>query len=224
MTVAIVNYNTTELTDAAIRSVRKHTPGCQVIVFDNSDKTPFVPSVPDVEVLDNTKGQIVDFDEMLSRYPNRETGERNRSNFGSAKHCMSVDKLMNMLPDGFVLMDSDVLVTRDISELVSNAVVCGTVGIKEGVQLFLPYICWLNVPLLQYHHIRYFNGDKMWALSDIYPNNRYDTGAWLYEEVNTKNLVYKSVDIMDYIVHFGHGSWYGRDASEWLNAYKFLYE
>lgn len=224
MTIAIVHYNTPQLTDAAIRSVRKHTPGCQFVVFDNSDNSPFMSEDNDITIIDNTKGQIVDFGKMLSHYPKRETDKRNRSNFGSAKHCKSVDVLMDMLPDGFILMDSDVLVTRDISDLVCGASVCGKERVKEGVSLFLPYLCWLNVPLLRHYHIHYFNGEKMWALSDTYPNNRYDTGAWLYEEVNNKGLVYKRVDIMDYIVHFGHGSWRDRDASDWLNAYKFLYE
>lgn len=48
-TVVIVNYNTQSLTDCAIRSLNKHTPGCRVVVFDNSDRTPFENTFDNVE-------------------------------------------------------------------------------------------------------------------------------------------------------------------------------
>ena len=66
MDVAIVHYNTPELTEAAIRSVWKHTPGCRITVFDNSDKREFRYK-DDVAVIDNTRGQIIDFEMMLSK-------------------------------------------------------------------------------------------------------------------------------------------------------------
>ncbi len=221
--VAFVHYNTPELTSAAIMSLNKRTPGCIVTVFDNSDARPFVNTFSNVSVIDNTRGQIIDFDKMLDDYPDRQVDDRNKSNFGSAKHCKSVDMLMDMIPEGFVLMDSDVLVTKDIKGLVCRDVVCGMKHEKDGVTLFQPFLCWINVPLLKVHGIRYFNGEKMWALSDVFPNNRYDTGAWLYEEVINKGLKWLSVDIWQYIIHLGHGSWRGKNAEKWLNEHKDLY-
>ena len=41
--VAIVHFNTPELTRATILSLWKHTPDCHVTVFDNSDRRPFEP-------------------------------------------------------------------------------------------------------------------------------------------------------------------------------------
>ena len=83
--IAIVHYNTPELTRAAILSVRKHTPGCTFTVFDNSDKRPFEP-MDGVRVIDNTGGQVIDFDAMLARYPDkRDTANEH----GSAKHIAS---------------------------------------------------------------------------------------------------------------------------------------
>ena len=40
--VCIVNFNTQRFTDVAIMSLNKHTPGCEVFVFDNSDKEPYI--------------------------------------------------------------------------------------------------------------------------------------------------------------------------------------
>jgi len=223
--VAIVHYNTPELTDAAIRSLNKFTPGCRVTIFDNSNEKPFVNSYKNVSVIDNTKGQIIDFEEILSHYPDKELSERNKSDFGSAKHCKSVDILMDYIPDGFLLMDSDVLVTNDVRKLVRyDVAVSGMEHTKDGVTLFQPFLCWINVPMLRVNDIRYFNGDKMWALSRIFPNNRYDTGAWLFEEVRNKNLEWLAVDIWRFIIHFGHGSWRDKNGRAWLEEHKDLYE
>ena len=109
--IAIIHFNTPELTRATIESVRKHTPGCRFTVFDNSDKRPFVP-MSGVKVFDNTKGQIIDFDAMLARYPKRRSTMYYHA---SAKHIACVDYLFDVLTEGFVLLDSDVLVKADIS-------------------------------------------------------------------------------------------------------------
>ena len=44
--VAIVHYNTPELTEAAIRSLWKNTPDAAVTVFDNSDRRRFRAMAP----------------------------------------------------------------------------------------------------------------------------------------------------------------------------------
>ena len=221
--VAIVNYNTTELTSAAISSLNKVMPGCHVVVFDNSDKEPFENIFDNVDVIDNTKGKVINFNKMLSKYPDREIGDRNKSNFGSAKHCRSVDLLFGYLPDGFVLMDSDVLVTRSFAKIIdTNKAMSGTYGFKDGVALIHPFLCWINVPMLKANKIRYFNGDKMWALTNKSPNNRYDTGSWVYEEIVNKHLPWNQIDIWSYIIHLGHGSWRGSKSKEWLKQNEHL--
>ena len=70
ITVCIVHYNTQRLTECAIRSLWRHTPDARVVIFDNSDRAPFrVPcGFPQgqIEVLDNTRGQLIDFDAALA--------------------------------------------------------------------------------------------------------------------------------------------------------------
>ena len=233
LTAAIVHYNTPKLTRAAILSLWKHTPGCRVVVFDNSDKRPFagcrecydVRWNPLVTIIDNTKGQEVNFDELLALYPERQLDERNKSNFGSAKHTASVDRLFDLLPDGFLLMDSDVLVFQDVRPLMDRSIAAaGTLKPNEGVMRLLPLLCWLNVPFLREHGIRYFNGEKMWALSQQYPNNRYDTGAWVLEEINRYNLPMRQINTKDYVIHLGHASWKEMKPMAWVNSHRSLWE
>ncbi len=221
--VAIVHYNTPTLTEAAIRSLQKQAPGCRVTVWDNSDREPFTATdaAPFLRVIDNTKGQLIDWEAFLAQYPEREMGDVSKSNFGSAKHSKSVDMLFDLLPDGFLLMDSDVLVMTDVRPLVDRRMaLVGGHQVKHGIGLLQPFLCWLNVPMLAEHGVRYFDGRHIWALT---PGCRWDTGAWVLHEVMTKGLPWKIADIWHVIVHLGHGSWLGSKAQAWLERHKFLY-
>ena len=219
MDVLVIHYNTPRLTEAAIRSLQSVTK-CNVFVFDNSDEHPFTASMEGVEVIDNTKGQVIDFDEMLSAFPRK---VENRSSWGSAKHCKSVDMCFDILKDGFLLMDSDVLIKKDVSPLFDNssAWVGGihTNTRKYGHEIIrvIPWLCYINVPMLAAYGIRYFNPDKMWFLSDKEPNMYYDTGAWLYEKTMSEHLHCKLIWPEDYCIHLGHGSWKEKDTEKWLN-------
>ena len=125
-TVAIINFNTPELTEAAILSLRKHGgEDYKVVVFDNSDTRPFTAKMKGVTVFDNTKGQIIDFDKELEKYPERDRsiGCAKGCEFGSVKHMMTVQKLWELLPQGFVLMESDILFSVPFSRVLSFSLV-----------------------------------------------------------------------------------------------------
>lgn len=221
-TVAIVNYNTPELAAAAIQSVRKHTPGCSFVVFDNSDRRPFVP-MDGVTVLDNTKGQLVNFDEMLARYPNKIP---TACNWGSEKHIASVDYLFDVLPDGFLLMDSDVLVKQDVGRFFDESV-AWVGGIEyepkfwfQAVRLY-PFILWINVPMCRENGIRFFHEGMVYKMSH-HGAPYYDTGGSFYEDC--ASLPHAEVDINHYVEHLGGGS-YGRlPWRVWLDEHKDLFE
>lgn len=227
-TVVIVNYNTQHLTDCAIRSLNKQTPGCRVVVFDNSDKSPFVNTFDNVEVVDNTKGQVVDLEAMIKSYPDRI--ENNGSNFGSARHCRSIEACTELYPDGFLLMDSDVLVKKDVTPLFdASCVWSGLVSNQKSryniaIARILPFLCYVNVPLMRKHGIHYFNGEKMFALNQREPDKAYDTGAWFYEDCNNHNLNGNYINIVDYIIHYDHGSWIDRNSDGWLEENRELWE
>lgn len=240
-TVAIIHYNTPELTEAAILSLRKHGGrNYRVVVFDNSDTRPFRIQMPGVEVMDNTKGKILNFDAMLEAYPHRDRsiGCAKGCDFGSAKHMMTVQKLWELLPDGFVLMESDVLLKASIEHLWMEDY--ASVGHNQlhqpqnpfGIGRVCPMLCYMNVPLLTKHGARYFDPERTYGLlagGRQNRNNWYDTGSVMFEDiVKTKPALRgKHVDIRELLEHFGSGSWRKNDLkaqSEWLNKYRKLWE
>lgn len=224
--VVIVHFNTPELTEATICSLNKMTDGCKVYVFDNSDIKPFKSCFSNVEVIDNTHGQVVDFERFLNGFPSK---VENRSNWGSAKHCKSVDCCMDLIGDDFLLMDSDVLIKKDVRHFFDKKF-SWVGGVHTNTRRFgleilrvIPFLCYLNVPFLKQNGVRYFNPDKMWFLTDREPDMYYDTGAWLFEETNRKKLPYSIIDINEFALHFRHGSWREKDEHNWLRENKELW-
>lgn len=232
--VLIVNYNTTLLTQCCIKSVNKFTPGCKIYVFDNSDKEPFVNIFENVNVIDNTKGEIIDFEKWLEKYPNRFKSGGKRNNFGSAKHCFSVEKAMEIIKEPFVLLDSDVLLKRDFSSLFDeNYFFIGEtkVFLKNTYRL-LPFICYINTIKCKEKNIHYFDENHMHGL---YTNNGsgecYDTGGWFLQQ--TKDFLNKKIKVEDYIEHFNAGSWLETHwtkpndpslVTKWLNKFENLWK
>ena len=116
--VAIVHYNTPELIEAAILSLRKHGgEDYEVTIFDNSDRRPFTKQMDGVRVIDNTSGQVIDFDAELAKYPEREPRFAMQSNYGSFKHIITIQKLFELLPDGFLLMESDIIIKQSVDHM-----------------------------------------------------------------------------------------------------------
>jgi len=238
MKAAIVHYNTPKLTQCAIRSLWKHTPGVHVTVFDNSDRLTFMlknavfvaGNAPLIDVIDNTQGQLIDFGAWLETFPDREPSPGN--NYGSAKHCYSVEWLCDHLGEPFLLMDSDVLVRQDVSEFFRHPGCAWAGELGQNVRRRFgydfrkvqPFLCWLNVPLLREHGIHYFNGEWMWNLTTKKPNHRYDTGAWLHKAVTEAGLPVHELPLRDYIVHLGHGSWRDKGPMQWLEEHRELWK
>ena len=240
-TIAIINYNTPELTEAAIMSIRKHGgEDYRVVIFDNSNARPFTKKMRGVEVIDNTNGQVINFDEELEKFPNRapEIGCAKGCEYGSAKHMMTVQKLWELLPDGFVLMESDILLKANIDEFFRPEY--SVVGYCQKAQphnpfaigRMLPMLCWMNVPLLTKYGAHYFDAKRTYGLlagGKANRNNWYDTGAPLLDDILAKRPHLKGlhIDIRNYVEHYGSGSWKNNDQSTqiaWLEAHRKLWE
>ena len=237
-TVAIIHYNTPELTMAAIGSLLKNGGGpFRVVVFDNSDTRPF-EGATNVQVFDNTKGQIIDFDAELEKYPERDRsiGCAKGCEFGSVKHRMTVQKLWELLPQGFVLMESDILIKKNIDEFFNEQY--SVYGYCQKAQphnpfnigRMLPMLCWMNVPMLTREGARYFDPTRTYGLlpgGRANRNNWYDTGAVLLEDILTKRPRLKGYhrDIREFVEHYGSGSWKANDLAQqmaWLEAHRNL--
>ncbi len=226
--VCTVNFNTPDLTRAAILSLRKHTPGCRVTVFDNSDRIPF-GTMDGVRVIDNTRGQVIDFDAFLRQFPYKTDA---RNDWGSAKRCRTVQELFKYFPEGFVLMDSDVLIRKDITPFFDQRLIfVGEVGVspyrhRHKIPRLLPFLCWINVPLCWQLGIEYFDPCRCWMLQpDGFIESWYDTGASFLEDCESVWAPARHLRIDDYILHFKGGSWTGKNsAQEWLQRHRDLYE
>lgn len=222
--VAIVHYNTPELTDALVRSLRKWSPAVRITIFDNSDRRPF-EKVDGVDIIDNTKGAAVDFAAMLDGYPKKIP---TACNWGSEKHIASVDYLFDVLRDGFVLLDSDTLLKRDIEELFNPAFAwIGKVEYKprfwfQAVRCY-PYLLWINVPMLRRYGIRFFHDGMVYKMSHA-GIPYYDTGGSLYSDCYRAGLPTKEIEINQYIEHLGGASCGDTDWRLWLEKHRDLYE
>lgn len=237
--VAIIHFNTPELTEAAVLSLRKQTGATyHVTILDNSDKRPFTKRMKGVKVIDNTNGQVIDFEAELAKYPDKCWELAWMSNYGSAKHIMSVQKLWELLPDGFILMESDILITRNIDFLWDEQYAAtGKVqwfrGRRQEKDRLLPYLCYLNVPLLQANGARYFDPIRCWALQPGGTQNEqnwYDTGATVLEDIiKTKPQLVARLypDLDKYFIHYNGGSWRSSDLENqkaWLEHHRDLWE
>ena len=234
--VAIVHYNTPELTEAAILSIRKHGGmDYHVTVFDNSTQRPFKIQMKGVTVLDNTKGKYINFDMELARY-NKSTTTTN--GWASDRHMMSVQKLMELLPDGFLLMDSDVLLKKDVDFMFQDGqVAVGHVqdpqpGNRFHIGRLVPMLCYINVPLCKRCGLRYFDPERAWMIHSKNDNDRlnwYDTGASFYEDIHRhKGGAHgRRIDIRPLMEHYQKGSWARSDLkaqAEWLQKHRRLWE
>ena len=243
--VVIINFNTPELTEAAILSLRKHGgEKYHVVVFDNSCKAdfpagdgmperhyesrPFTKEMENVTVIDNTKGQVIDFAKELAKYPDRNPRHSICNDWGSSKHIWTVQKLWELIPNGFVLLESDVLLKQPIDFMFNRAEgVIGHVQVSQpgnifGIGRLMPMLCWMNVPMLTKCGARYFDPERSWMLwpEENDRRNWYDTGACLLEDVKShmNGLCGKHIDIRPMIVHRQAGSWQKHNLSteQWL--------
>lgn len=236
--VAIVHYNTPELIEAAILSLRKHGgQDYQVTVFDNSDKRPFTKKMKGVTVIDNTKGQVLDIEAEIKKFPNRyQYGTYN--GWGSDKHMMSIQKLWDILPEGFLLMDSDVLLKKDVDFMFQeDQCVVGHIQTAEkarnrmGINRLVPMLCYINVPMCRKCGINYFDPERSWMIHSCNVNDRqnwYDTGASFLEDVKShKNGAHGlRIDIRPLMEHYQRGSWEKNDQMRhliWLEQHRNLW-
>ena len=239
--VAIIHYNTPELTRACIGSLIYNggvEDRLRIVVFDNSDSKPF-GDASGVTVIDNTKGQVIDFGAELAKFPehDRSIGCAKGCEFGSAKHMMTVQKLWELIPTGFVLMESDIMITMPIAGFWRPEY--SFVGYAQKAQphnpfnigRVLPMLCYMNVPLLTKHGARYYDPERTYGLLPGGKDNRnnwYDTGAVMLEDILAKRPHLKGLheDIRPYVVHYGSASWQKNDETahqQWIDANRHIF-
>lgn len=208
--ILIVHYNTPEMTECLVRSINKFVgTDCTIYIFDNSDKLPFTYRQDNIVLFDNTKGQIIDFEKWLEKYPKHYLSGGKCNNFASAKHCYSVEACFDLISDNFILLDSDTLLTSDISTIVNdNFIFVGEVERQNNktISRVLPILCFINVKKCKTMGIHFFNENYMHGLNKTDINAKceyYDTGAFFL--LDASKGPYKVLHCDEYIKHFGGG-------------------
>lgn len=218
--ICIVHYNTPYLTECLVKSINKFVPNCKIFIFDNSDKLPFTYKQDNIIYFDNTKGQIINFDKWLN---NIKTKVPSTNCYASAKHCYTIQKCFELINDNFILLDSDTLLKKNISELYDDNYIYIADNEKwKGNERVIPYCCFINVKKCKENDIHYYNEKYVVGLT---PNCKFDTGAYFY--LQCKNLQHKKINYKDYVVHMDDGSQrYNNKAKQnkWLNDNKKLWE
>ena len=254
-TICIVHYNTPELTRAAVLSIRRHGgEDYRVVIFENScdakladgkerKARPFADvlkndamrkALGDIEIIDNSKGQLVDFDAELAKWPKKKNDAESRlAHFGSAKHMMSVEWLIQHREEPFILADSDILIKGNINDLWDEAATaCGYIdtGINNPgiVARLWPMLCFINAPECRRLGIHYYDGTRCWGISGGGKNSCwYDTGAAFLEDIRwTDGATLRQVDIRERMEHMWSGSWREKDkeTEAWLNKHESLWK
>lgn len=205
--IVIINYNTPTFIDKLIRSINHFVKDAVIYVFDNSDTIKFENTFDNVNIIDNTKGYIINFDSFLDQYKNKNLSGGRLNKWASAKHCYTIEKCIEMFDENFILLDSDVLLKKDISELFDNSYVYVAEELTQenGIKRVSPHLCFINVELCKKNNIHYFDDRYMHGLHVTSMSDNYDTGAGFL--INAKNFNHKNIKYNDYIVHYGHGSW-----------------
>ena len=197
--IVIVHYNTPLFTECLVRSINLFVKDAIIYIFDNSDKYPFVADFDNVLIIDNTKGEIIDFDKWLSSFKNK---ANSKNKWASAKHCYTVEKCMQIIKDNFILLDSDVLLKKDISCLYNDDFIyVGDIEQWKGNKRVIPYCCFINTKKCKENNIHFFNSNFIVGLTK---NCNYDTGAYFYK--SCKNFPSKTINHKEYIVHMDNGS------------------
>lgn len=233
LTFVIVHYNTPKLTKALVYSILKHHRDCEIYIFDNSDKYPFNSKFDNVKVIDNTQGQIINFDKWLGKYKDRSKSAGRVNSYASAKHCYSIQKCIEIVNKNFILLDSDVLLKKNVEEIVDNKYVCASdVESCYKRPRCLPYICYINVEKYKELRLSFFDEKRMHGLYYSKNGEGYDTGASFYEDIKSLSQL-KRINHKDYVEHYKAGSWldsavsahkYKQISSDaWLTKHKSLW-
>lgn len=159
---------------------------------------------------------------------------------GSFNHCENIQLAIDVINDDFVLMDSDAPLIRPIDFVDSSFITICDEEIYTEEQMkhlkllnntfsrFLPFIQYLNVPLMKSNDVFYYNPNSLKDNLDIgmveiwndnSPSLFLDTGCIFEKQIKIKNLAWKKIDNTQYVDHFGAASYANKDSSEFIDKW-----
>lgn len=219
VTIGMCNYNTRAVTNACVKSILKNSSlDCEIWILDNSDKERFVldDDIPDrrrVKVLDNTNGNIIDFNAVIKKFGGK-IDDSISSGYANLRHSYGIQYMIDLCQTKyFLLFDNDTILKKNIDfvddKYITIAGYQNAYTVKNKIRRrgrFLPFMQLFNKDMLRSYKIRFFDSKKIMNGRD--ENAReYDTGAAFTELVFNNGLPVKILDVPEYIEHLGGGSW-----------------
>lgn len=211
MKYGIVHYNTPELTSCLIGSINKYDNNAIFYIVENSTNRPI--HTLDVLcnqyiLLNNMDGRLIDFNKWVDlsrKYLSPQDFRSHGNSWGSLKHAVSVQYLIDYIKDDFLLLDSDVLLQKSPLDLVGDLICCDFLeGASNSFLRVLPFICYFHYATLVKYNLKFFDITRINACSIA-----TDTGGSFCSDIIQNNISYRRINARDYIVHYGNGSWRG---------------
>ncbi len=207
MNYCIVHFNTPELTTCLCSSINKFDKNASIIIFENSNKRPITNIFDNVKIIDNSREQLIRFTDAIDeskKYLSTNSLNRHlyssKNNFGSLKHSVSIQYLLDNMNEDFMLLDSDVLIKQNLDELITDKICSASPSVTN--KRILPFIIYFNIEKIKQNNIKFFDARKMDACFE-----ETDTGGSFYKELLDKKLKFNKFDWTKYCIHFGNGSW-----------------
>lgn len=220
--VCIIHYNTPFATECLVKSINRQVKDAHIYIFDNSDSKPFINNFDNVHVFDNTNGEYINFTEIIKQY-RPDYKKKTNFEFASFEHCISVQKCMELINENFVLMDSDILIKRDFSELYQEDKIC--VGYRQiWADRICPILCFINVDLCKKYNVSYYN-DNIFGINNV-ENKTIDTGTYFTEKITNLPHIHNA-NIEHFMVHYSgasRGLIHKLTLERWLYKYKKLWD
>jgi glycosyltransferase involved in cell wall biosynthesis len=189
LTIISCNYNTPNLIDNLIKSIKKTCI-----------------NVPKILIMENS------YNDTLSQIKNKDFDID--YNFNSS-HGESVNKAFTLIKTRYILLvDSDVLFLKDIKILFekfkeSNAVLMGEiVGDRGGKSIYPrvnPWFCFMDLQTLNNYNIKFYDH---YRTKQIKSEKIYDIGSTMYEDVLKNDLIIANAKMENvYFKHYEGMSW-----------------
>ena len=218
--IYITNFNTTELVNLLIRSIIKNVKSLRyrIIVVDNSTLKKFSLDESinleghSVQILDNTEKKLFDTDMFVEKYSKVDS----KNNYASFRHAIAIQWILDTAENDVVLLDSDVVIKRDIDFIDEKYVTVADTGSNDFKVRFLPFIQYFNIKKIQGFHLKYLDIDRMHGGRNAANSKKYDTGASFYEDIIQRKIAYKTINHNVYVDHLKGGSWLGKNKEEFI--------
>lgn len=224
VSVFIVNFNTTRMTNACIKSFIEKNKRLKykIYILDNSTNEKFsldkTLAKHKIKIIDNTDDKLFNFSLLKSKCIELNNFSPNKQypQFNSIQHSMSIQWIIdNSKTNDILILDSDTIVKRDIDFINRKYITCADVQLYDSrystlKNRFVPFIQYFNKKLIKKYKVKYFDEFRFNGGMSGRPNS-YDTGTSFFEDVykisNGTQQFYKVIDFSKYIYHLKAGSW-----------------